>query len=303
MKNKIIISESEKFKIKKMYGLLNEQVQLPQIIKGTFTSNDADSAHNLLKMEKQIDDILPKIYAMGVNPKMYDVSMSIKTIGNNNFTTSYSVRIDKSDDGKAWMGFSSRGSIGSGYEQRADGQMSGTENKDGLSLEEKLKTIGAIEVEEISNSPIVDKIIKLKQYFVQFTKQKYPPIEQSNNTTKDTDLGRHSIGSVVLEKDAFNKLSKKLQEFTKRVSDAGESLSVGDFKLFVEGDKIIIDIKNNPKGKKYSKLVLAINNEAKRAQESKGYVIIKSGKIQLPGEFASSKPEGYDWYLFGETEN
>jgi hypothetical protein len=123
----------------------------------------------------------------------------------------------------------------------------------------------------------------------------------NNNTTKDYSEGVFTTGSVDLEKDSFNKLSKKIQDFSKRKNDIG----VGEFKLFYDKNenKIKIEISDDQKGKKYSILVLAINDEAKRAQESKGYEIIKSGKIQLPNEFASSKPGGYDWYLFGNPVN
>jgi hypothetical protein len=66
------------------------------------------------------------------------------------------------------MGFTARGSFGTDYEKRADGQISGSENKDGRSLEEKLKGIGAGEVAVIGQ-PYVDTSVPVKEYFVQFT--------------------------------------------------------------------------------------------------------------------------------------
>jgi hypothetical protein len=71
------------------------------------------------------------------------------------------------------MGFTSRGSFGTDYIKRADGQMDGSENKDGKSLETKLKSIGAGDIETISIYE--DSNVPVKQYFVQFTKpEKYP---------------------------------------------------------------------------------------------------------------------------------
>ena len=77
-------------------------------------------------------------------------------------------------DGKAWMGFTSRGSFGGDYIRRADGQISGSENKDGKSLEEKLKGIGAGDIELITTYE--DSTVPVKQIFFQFTKpQQFPP--------------------------------------------------------------------------------------------------------------------------------
>jgi len=116
---------------------------------------------------------------MGINPKITDLSASITKNGNQ-YTTIYRATVTKSNDGKAWMGFTSRGSIGPGlirgktYDQRADGQMDGTENKDGKSLEEKLKGIGAGEIETIT--VYEEPKVSVKQYFVQFTKpNEFPP--------------------------------------------------------------------------------------------------------------------------------
>jgi hypothetical protein len=152
-------------------------------------------------------------------------------------------------------------------------------------------------IEEMWKGATISQMIE--KYFPSDTENK--PTTTSTTQTKDSSEGVFTTGSVDLEKDSFNKLSKKLQDFSKRKND----ISVGEFKLFYDKNenKIKIEISDDQKGKKYSTLVLAINDEAKRAQESKGYEIIKSGKIQLPNEFASSKPGGYDWYLFGNPVN
>ena len=110
---------------------------------------------------------------MGINPKITDLSASITKNGEQ-YTTIYRATVTKSNDGKAWMGFTSRGSIGNDYIKRADGQIDGTENKDGKSLEQKLKGIGAGEIETIKIYE--DAGVSVKQYFVQFTKpEQFPP--------------------------------------------------------------------------------------------------------------------------------
>ena len=159
------------------------QIQLPQTVSGSFTSSNGDDAHNFAELEKKLEKLLPEIYAQKINPKMTAVTAKITKNGDNNFTTTYSVTVDKSDDGKAWMGFTARGSYGGDYLRRANGQIDGTENQDGKSLKEKLSSIGAGEIIDIAGSPVEDKTVPFKEYFVQFTKpQKYPPHKQVSNT-------------------------------------------------------------------------------------------------------------------------
>jgi len=143
-------------------------------ISGSFETADGDSAHNFKELETKIGNSLNELYKAGTNPKIKSVTAKITKNGAK-FSTSYSAEIGPSDDGKAWMGFTARGSFGNRYVERADGQINGKENADGRSLEDKLKGIGAGEV-AIIGQPYVDESVPVKQYFVQFTKPtKFPP--------------------------------------------------------------------------------------------------------------------------------
>ena len=147
---------------------------ITKTLSGTFETADGDSAHNFKELETKLGNALSEMYKAGTNPKIKSVTAKITKNGVK-FSTSYSAEIGPSDDGKAWMGFTARGSFGTDYEKRADGQISGSENKDGRSLEEKLKGIGAGEVAVIGQ-PYVDTSVPVKEYFVQFTKPKeFPP--------------------------------------------------------------------------------------------------------------------------------
>jgi hypothetical protein len=151
----------------------NEVSEITRSVSGTFTSNDGDTAHNFKNLEDKLGPALKEIYDKGVNPKIVSLSAKITRSGNQ-FSTTYSATVGKSNDGKAWMGFTSRGSFGGDYIRRADGQISGSENKDGKSLEEKLKGIGAGDIELITTYE--DSTVPVKQIFFQFTKpQQFPP--------------------------------------------------------------------------------------------------------------------------------
>lgn len=176
-------------RIKEVMGVINEQkISLPYIISNSFQSNNADDAHNFKQLENEVDGVLPILYNQGINPKMTDIKISITKNGNN-YNTSYRLIIDRSSDGKAWMGFTYRGSIGTNYQKRADAQITGTGDVNGRSIWDKLRNIGAVDFEYINGSPVVDNNIQLKQYFIQFTKpKKYPPHnsgqQTQNNLTK-----------------------------------------------------------------------------------------------------------------------
>ena len=142
-------------------------------VSGTFTSDNGDTAHNFKNLEDKLGPVLKEMYDSGINPKITELKVKISKNGNE-FTTTYNATVSKSDDGKAWMGFTSRGSFGNDYKRRAGGQIDGQANKDGRSLEEKLKGIGAGELNFIKIYE--DPTIQVKQYFVQFTKpNEFPP--------------------------------------------------------------------------------------------------------------------------------
>ena len=149
--------------------------KITKTVSGSFSSNDGDNAHNFKDLEDKLGPALKEVYDMGVNPKITNITAKITKSQGGQFTTSYNATISNSNDGKAWMGFTSRGSFGPNYESRADGQISGSTNLDGRPLEEKLKTnLGAGEMEIITTYK--DSSVPVKQYFVQFTKpQQYPP--------------------------------------------------------------------------------------------------------------------------------
>jgi hypothetical protein len=208
---KFIITEEDRKSIRSLYGLNEQTITLPIPISDTFeTKNgDLDAVHNLKGLERKIDRALEQIYNQGINPKMYDVKLKVVRNGNT-YTTTSSLTIDKSDDGKAWTGFASRGSIGYGYVNRADGQIDGSGNADGRSLEEKLKSgADAVEIIPISNSPITINNVQLKQYFVQFTKSLKPshtsskPNPPTNNITTLKSSGRNLNSLKPIEDKGF----------------------------------------------------------------------------------------------------
>jgi hypothetical protein len=226
---KFIITEEEKKSIRGLYGLNEQTLTLPILISDTFeTKNgDSDAAHNLKGLEKKIDKAIEQIYNQGINPKMYDVKLKVVRNGNT-YTTTSSLTIDKSDDGKAWTGFASRGSIGYDYVNRAEGQIDGTGNKDGRSLEEKLKSgADAVEIIPISNSPITISNVELKQYFVQFTKSLKPSHTSSKSNKQPTPQPKTQPSQPKTQQNALETIEgTTLEEFRNNVKSKTGGISI-----------------------------------------------------------------------------
>ena len=213
---KFIITEEDRKSIRSLYGLNEQTITLPHPVSDTFSSYDEDSAHRLTGLEKKIDIALEQIYNQGINPKMYDVKLKVVRNGNT-YTTTSSLTINKSDDGKAWTGFASRGAIGGdNYVNRADGQISGKENKDGRSLKEKLEGIGAIEIIPILNSPITIDDVQLKQYFVQFTKKQKPSHTSSKPTPQPSQ--QNTPETITIEGTTLNQFRDNVKSKTGDIS-------------------------------------------------------------------------------------
>ena len=110
-------------RIKEMMGIINEDViSLPIVKSDSYTAplsncdrlrafNDTGSG-SVGKMNDIINPILEKIYNSGINPDITDINVEI--VRGSEYTVNWSVTIDKSKDGKAYVGLYSRGHGGNG---------------------------------------------------------------------------------------------------------------------------------------------------------------------------------------------
>lgn len=166
--------------------------------------DDIDGAHSVKKFVDKVQKQLEDMWSRGKNPVVENVTMTITKNADGGFSTRTNATIGESTDGKAWVGFESRGSGGDGYSERADDQYKGGRydekgrpvldkngkqinkgqsptKKDGTlnpcygkSLAQCMKDhLGAGDVKLVAK--IEDTNIPFKQYFINFTKpQKFP---------------------------------------------------------------------------------------------------------------------------------
>jgi hypothetical protein len=148
---------------------------------GSKTTSSCDPAHNFRELTDAINNAQMDLYNKNVNPKITKLNIKISKNGGT-YLQEWDFTIGKSTDGKAWTGFDSRGSCGSGYIGRADDQYLGRgEPGQGpgpcfkVSLADCLKnstTTNAVDVELVATYQ--NDTDQFKQYFVQFTKSTNP---------------------------------------------------------------------------------------------------------------------------------
>jgi hypothetical protein len=149
-------------------------------VNGSKTTDNCDAAHNFKELETAINKVQMEFYNKNVNPKITKLMVKIsKNAGI--YLQEWDFTISTSTDGKAWVGFTSRGSCGNGYIQRADDQYFGLGTPGQAvgspcykkTLEKCLQDgASAGDVELIT--VYLNDTDQFKQYFVQFTKTTMP---------------------------------------------------------------------------------------------------------------------------------
>ena len=91
--------------------------------------NKADALHSFERrksdgfggrMSTQIREALMKMYNDGINPEVTDLKVNVDS---KNYKVTWEAKLEPSKDGKAYIGFVTRGSAGSGADARALGQI------------------------------------------------------------------------------------------------------------------------------------------------------------------------------------
>lgn len=177
---KLTITEEEKKDILSRYGILSEQpVNLPVRIIGSYVANDCDELHAFQStggkvignMNVIVGKKLEEIYNAGINPKVTNVKVRVSEMKVN-----WSVTIEESNDGKAWVGFTSRGAgCGNDVYDRAESSSSGN---DIGTLSDKIRsTFGEnkISIEVVNDFIYEDDENGFRQIFYRYTKpSKFP---------------------------------------------------------------------------------------------------------------------------------
>ena len=193
-------------RIKEVMGIIEEQkIQLPITITGTYIANNCDELHAFQStsgkvignMNVIVGKKLEEIYNSGINPKPIEVIVKV-----NNMTVSWSVTIDKSNDGKAWVGFTSRGAgCNNDVINRANSEIAGNDIE---TLKAKiLNTYGEnnIDVEEVNDFIYQNQNNGFRQIFYRYTKPKsFPSLESGKKEISINESSNKGVIDLINEK-------------------------------------------------------------------------------------------------------
>jgi len=250
MAKRFIITESEKNKIRKMYGLINEQgVTLPTTVTDSYTATDCDELHAFQgtggkvigNMNVTVGNKLLEIYNSGVNPKVTGVKVEVQGM-----TVTWTVTIDKSNDGMAWVGFTSRGAgCNNDVKDRAESAAAGNDMQTAKTRIESTYGEQGIEIEMINDYFYNGGKNSFRQVFYRYTKPKSNPPkggQQQKAQTQPTNTQTTNNEQVSIKGSSLDDLRTKVKSQTQGLSIDTESanLDVNNLTVtFKKGDEPI----------------------------------------------------------------
>jgi hypothetical protein len=192
---KIVISEQQ------LRRIITEQSSTV-VVKGTYTAGDCDELHAFQgtggrvigNMNVLVGNKLEELYKGGMNPMVSKVDVKV-----NGMTVNWSCTIVPSTDGKAWVGFTSRGAgcnndVINRAESVSQGNDIGTAKKKIMTTFNESK----IDIEKVNDFVHKGGKNSFRQVFYRYTKpnsfspvsgDKTTPIDKSNNTPVSGDNG------------------------------------------------------------------------------------------------------------------
>lgn len=211
--SKIILIE-ELHRMKTMMGLVKEEiVTLPMKISGSYSvpsnvSSKGDALHSFDRRKsdgfggymlrgnppsewsqyikydqgKSINQALQDVWRSGVNPDVTNLTVNVNS---SNYTVNWEATIDRSKDGRAWVGMSTVGSAGGGADQRAFGQIEAMKKFIPNAQDHSL-------VLDFNNT----SGLKIRQFFAKWTNPKDFPPYGGGPTTPLTNTGFPTSSNV-----------------------------------------------------------------------------------------------------------
>jgi len=183
--------------IRRLMGLnllSEQQVSFPVSIRDKYTASNCDELHAFQStggvvignMNVIVGDELKRLYELGYNPKVTKVNVDV-----NKQTVNWEVIIDKSEDGNAWLGFTSRGAgCNNDIVDRSTSRNSGNdvESLKNNIIKAGLNKDGNFKLEKVNDYIYDGGENSFKQVFYRYNRPNdYPQHSNQNINNKDFD--------------------------------------------------------------------------------------------------------------------
>ena len=198
---KIVISEQQ------LRRIITEQSSTV-VVKGSYTAGDCDELHAFQgtggkvigNMNVLVGNKLEELYKNGINPMVSKVDVKV-----NGMTVNWSCTIVPSTDGKAWVGFTSRGAgcnndVINRAESVSQGNDIGTAKKKIMTTFNESK----IDIEKVNDFVHKGGKNSFKQVFYRYTKpNSFPPVSggKSSSVNKDEPKPKNNTPVINFKKD------------------------------------------------------------------------------------------------------
>jgi len=278
---KVLISEQQ------LKRIITEQSSTV-VVKGSYTTSDCDELHAFQStggkvignMNVIVGNKLEELYKQGINPMVSDVTVKV-----NGTTVNWSCTIIPSTDGKAWVGFTSRGagcnhdvinraeSVSQGNDMgTAKNKIMTTFNESNVDIEKVNDFInldgGKIKIttkfDKKTKKTITEKMIvggggkAFRQIFYRYTKpNSSPPISGGKSTPVDKPNNTPVINSKTISIKSVD-LSTFLTDI--KTETLNKTLDLNS--VVIDVDNLSLTVKSSDKGVKVKKLVLTLSTQA-----------------------------------------
>lgn len=224
-------------RIKSMMNLITEQSSTNIVVTSGFTASNCDELHAFQSTKKTIQgktitktignmnvivgDKLQELYNKGINPTVKKVTITVTGM-----RVDWTCEIGESTDGKAWLGFTSRGS-GCGNSSVEAAELS-SDKKDIGSIKQNIESTygeNSVDIEKIAVKSHNDVNNGFVQIFYRYTKpNSFPPIA----TTKSAPVNNQQSTqqNVTIKGTDLDDLRAKISTSTKNISIDVSSIKI-----------------------------------------------------------------------------
>lgn len=252
---KIVISEQQ------LRRIITEQSSTV-VVSGTYTANDCDELHAFQgsggkvigNMNVIVGNKLEELYKGGMNPMVSKVDVKV-----NGMTVNWSCTISPSSDGKAWMGFTSRGAgCNNDVINRAESVSQG--NDMGTAKKKIMTTFkeSNIDIEKVNDYIHKGGNNSFRQIFYRYTKpNSFSPISGGKSTPVDKPNNIPVINSKTISIKSVD-LSTFLTDI--KTETLNKTLDLNS--VVIDVDNLSLTVKSSDKGVLVKKLVLTLSTQA-----------------------------------------
>ena len=278
------------FRIKEMMGLVTEQsITLPITITDSYTATNCDELHAFQStggkvignMNVTVGDKLKEIYDSGVNPKVTKVTVKVQGM-----TVTWSVTIDKSNDGKAWVGFTSRGAgCNQDIVNRAESASYGNDIQTAKSKIESTYAENGIDIEKVNDFIFNGGQNSFRQIFYRYTKPNKNQPHNGGQTTPNQNSNQNSNQKII-------KKIKHGDEPTKLTAELKGLGVIYNPDIISRPEEVIV--KYQKTGTNPVSLSFIYSNEGEKGKEEVLNTVKESNIIERKIDYSIS---GYDGYI------